>query len=109
MHIMNTNGELSRSSFIPFCSFGGKFIGNLIDDFNIPVCNIFKQKVYMDQLCFESNLQDLKESNSNKLVQQLEKGLSLVLDYNEERQIQNVYQNDIDSFSIFLDTISKVF
>ena len=119
VHILNNKGDFSPSSFIPFCSFGEEFIGEKIEQFDLPVCNIFKPKQYFDQLCYETNLQDLKDSI--KIDKQLEKGFTLVLDYNEERQINlknssktefNIYntiyshENDIESFSLYIETIS---
>ena len=86
VHILNSEGGFSSSSFIPFCSFGEEFLGTKIEDFNIPVCNIFKPTNYMDRLCYETSLQNLKNSSSGKIGKELEKGLTLVLDYNEERQ-----------------------
>ena len=70
----------------------------------------------MDQLCYETSLQDLKDGR--KIGKQLEKGLTLVLDYNEERQSYNIMKqnesqtimtelyHDNNDFSIFLDAIS---
>ena len=119
VHILNNKDKFSASSFIPFCSFGEEFIGEIIDDFDIPVCNIFKPKHYLDQLCYETNLQ--KQKDSLKIDKQLEKGFTLVLDYNEERQISNkitsknesnisksIYskENDRDSFLVYVNTIS---
>ena len=112
---MNENGNLSPSSFIPFCYFGEEFIGARVQEFNTPVCNIFKPRIYLDQLCYKTNLQDLKDSH--KIGKQLEKGLPLVLDYNEERQSYNIMKHnesqmvtalypDNNDASIFLDTIS---
>ena len=112
---MNENGNFSPSSFIPFCYFGEEFIGVSIQEFEIPVCNIFRPKIYLDQLCYETDLQDLKDSQ--KIGKQLEMGLTLILDYNEERQYYNsiqknksqakkeLYQNN-DDVSVYLDTIS---
>ena len=115
VHILNEKGNFSPSSFIPFCYFGDKFIGVSIQEFEIPVCNIFRPRIYLDQLCYETNLQDLKDSE--KIGKQLEMGLTLVLDYNEERQYYNFMEqnesqtmNALDTHengvSIFLDTIS---
>ena len=117
VHILNNEGELSPSSFIPFCSFGKDFIGTKIRDFDVPVCDIFKPKPYFDQLCYETDLQNLKDRP--KIGKQLKMGLTLVLDYNEERQINYIdtlkseshlmdsfYQDDENSFSMFVDTIS---
>ena len=115
VHILNGEKKFSPSSFIPFCYFGEEFIGAKIDEFEIPVCNIFRPRNYLDQLCYETNLYDLKDSQ--KIREQLENGLTLVLDYNEERQNYNMIpkngsqakralyhkNNDV---SIYLDTIS---
>ena len=119
VHILNNNGDFSPSSFIPFCAFGEEFIGTEINEFDAPVCNDFKPKNYLDQLCYELDLQKLKDRNSEKLKQQLELGLTLVLDVNEERQMKqfeisknksyvkkSIYHNDDNSASVYLDTIS---
>ena len=115
VHIMNNEGDLSPSSFIPFCSFGQKFIGAKVKGFEIKVCNIFEPKIFNDQLCYETDLDKLKDSNKKILDEQLEMGLTLVLDYNEERQANyNEFSNETEkslyyhdnSVSIFLDTIS---
>ena len=115
VHIQNEKGNFSPSSFIPFCYFGEESIGARTQEFEIPVCNIFRPRIYLDQLCYETNLQDLKDSQ--KIRKQLEMGLTLVLDYNEERQNYNVIQRNKspannslytgnDDVSIYLDTIS---
>ena len=115
VHILNDEGNFSPSSFIPFCSFGDDFIGAKTKEFPIPVCDIFKPKLYFDQLCYETNLQELKDSS--KIRTQLKLGLALAIDYNEERQHEikisskkdsHVKKNDADgnSFSMFVDTIS---
>ena len=114
---MNDENNFSPSSFIPFCYFGNEFIGTRIDEFEIPVCNIFRPRIYLDQLCYETNLQDLKDSQ--KVRKQLEMGFTLVLDYNEEKQNYNINENnesqsqtmdqlypDNDDVSVYLNTIS---
>ncbi len=117
VHILNNEGLFSPSSLIPFCSFGEEFIGAKNEEFDIPVCDIFKPKPYFDQLCYEMDLQDLKDSQ--KIEDQLIFGLTLVVDYNEERQIKvnsmtpeegkhtrSIYHKKDDSFSVYVDTIS---
>ena len=88
-------------------------------EFDIPVCNIFKPKIIFDQLCYETNLQNLMDSNSLKIGKQLKVGLTLLLDYNEERQSYNSiskneslgleapYNDDDNSFSVYLNTKGK--
>ena len=114
---MNENGNFSPSSFIPFCYFGEEFIGARVNEFKTPVCNIFRPRIYLNQLCYETNLQAIRDSQ--KIEKKLESGLTLVLDYNEERQYYNsvqknksqakeeTYQNN-DDVSIYLDTISSL-
>ena len=72
------------------------------------MCNIFKPKHYFDQLCYEINLQELKDST--KIGNQLKMGLTLALDFNKERQLDNSNSknkdDDVNSFSMFVDTIS---
>ena len=121
VHILNDEGEFSPSSFIPFCSFGEKILGAKFEKFDVPVCNIFKPRIYFDQICYETDIQEFKESNNEKILEnQLEMGLTLVLDYNEERQITyngNISLKDVQkslyhldkSVSIYLDTISMNF
>ena len=118
VHILDNKGDLSTSSFIPFCSFGEDIIGAKLINFDIPVCNIFKPTNYFDQICYEADLQKLKESKNEKLAKQLEMGLTLVLDYNEERQIglnsilraessgMTFSYSGGNSASIYLDSIS---
>ena len=120
VHILDDaySGKFSPSSLIPFCYFGEEFIGAKIEEYDLPVCNIFRPRNYLDQICYETNLQDLKDNQ--KIGEQLEKGLTLVLDYNKERQNYNLiqknqsqdkealYQNN-DDVAIYLDTISLLY
>ena len=121
MHIIDNEGALSPSSFIPFCSFGEDMesLGTRIKDFDIPVCSSFQAKIKDDQLCYELDLHKLK--NNTDIEDQLKSGLFLVLDYNEDRQL--IMKNQISKTSeklkmfssdkenkaqIHLDTISMI-
>ena len=87
VHIIDDKGALSPSSFIPFCSFGDDMesLGTRIKGFDIPVCSSFQAKIKDDQLCYELDLQKLK--NITNIEYQLQSGLFLALDYNEDRQL----------------------
>ena len=86
VHILNSKGDFSPSAFIPFCIFGNNKIGEKINDFEVPVCNIFVAKNWNDQVCYELDLSLLKdEVNINH---QLKDGILLILDFNEERQFK---------------------
>ena len=120
VHIVNKTGGLSPSAFIPFCAFGGdmKVMGTKVEGFNISVCNSFEEKILNDQLCYEVDLEKFKDKQN--INEQLENGLILILDYNEDRQtsidsrgkIKVIGKNIFlpvkeESVQIYLDTISK--
>lgn len=108
---MNKEKWLNPSAFIPFCSFGNdlEIMGAKIDGFDDPVCNSFKTKIVKNHLCYEVDLEKFKSDDN--IVGQLENGLSLILDYNEDKQIidretKNM-QNKAGMVHIHLDTISE--
>ena len=70
VHVLNNEGRLSPSSFIPFCEFGGNMLkmGKKIDHFDVPVCNSFQAKIINDQLCYEV---DLKKFSNKVLIKKL--------------------------------------
>ena len=90
VHILNEKRSLSPTAFIPFCSFGGdmRIMGTTIEQFEVPVCNSFKTKIRNDQLCYQIDLEEFKDTNN--IEKQLKDGLVLVVDYNEERQMLEV-------------------
>ena len=115
VHIFDREGNISPSSFIPFCSFGNdmKIMGKEVNGFNDPVCNSFEAKIRNDQLCYEVDLEKYKDEINIK--EQLESGLVLILDYNLERQsvtynpeILHSVGSDENNGHIYLDTISKL-
>ena len=112
---MDREGNISPSSFIPFCSFGDdmKSMGRKLDGFNDHVCDGFEAKIRNDQLCYEVDLEKYKDEINIK--EQLESGLVLILDYNLERQsvtynpeILHGVGSDENNGHIYLDTISKL-
>ena len=80
-------GNMSPTALIPFCDLGGNLsaTGVKIDQFDVPVCNCFKEKIVEDQLCYEvdPNLYINKENTDNAK----EFDLMIVVDYNEDRQL----------------------
>ena len=115
VHILDKDGNISPSSFIPFCSFGNdmKNMGREVNGFNDPVCDSFEAKIRNDQLCYEVDLEKYKDKK--KIKEQLKSGLVLFLDYNLERQSdfynlnnanKRTFENEND-LQIYLDTISK--
>ena len=86
VHIYDTNlKQLSPSSFIPFCDFGGNkdSMGVKVDQFYSPVCSSFEARVLNDQLCYEVDPNQFtvaRDSISDS------NGLTLFIDTNHERQ-----------------------
>ena len=104
--MVDRNGSLSPSAFIPFCSFGGDFhaMGTKHSKFKLPVCNSFQATIRDEQICYEIDLEQYK--NESDLVKQLQKGLELYLDYNEDRQL-TVERNEENTAHVYMDTISR--
>ena len=88
VHILNKKKRFSPSALIPFCSFGGdmELVGQTIDEFDVPVCDSFEPIIRNDQLCYKLNLDKLKDERN--IQKHLELGLTILLDYNEERQME---------------------
>ena len=124
VHILDQEtGYLSPSAFIPFCDFAGEMtgLGRKIPEFALPVCSSFTRTFIEDQLCYE--LEVNKFFNHPRTEQKLRKGLTLILDYNEdrnlvrirgkERAIQKNLVDNIVSFEesqealIYINTISQ--
>ena len=105
--MIDKNGSLSPSAFIPFCSFGGDFdaMGAYHSNFKVPVCNSFQPTVKDEQICYELDLEKYK--NELFLVKQLQEGLVLYLDFNEDKQL-TVETNKENSASVNVDTISMM-
>ena len=94
-------------------------LGQKIYAFEVPVCNKFLATVLNGQVCYEMDLNLLKDESD--IEDQLKDGITLILDYNEERQfekdfnkeetemkIRNYFYDAKDnSVQVHLDSISK--
>ena len=98
VHILDEDGIESPSALIPFCGFGDKMLGIQNSQFNVPVCNIFKEVIFNSQLCYEFDPKDRNFSD-------LKSGLFFTIDENEDRQV-TFEENDVLEESDFLDSIN---
>ena len=57
-----------------------------VDQFEVPVCNSFKAKFVVDQLCYEVDPNVYINNASKDAAKQLD--LFLIIDYNEDRQFE---------------------
>ena len=105
VHIIDDRGKLSPSAFIPFCSFGDDFetMSMTIENFSLPVCNSFRAVTHKDQVCYQVDLEKYKKEDN--LKEQLNNGLVLILDYNEDRNMLSS-PSSADQGYISIDTIS---
>ena len=96
-HILNDDQTLSPSSFIPFCSFAGNMsiTGNYSDKLNITVCNIFKETMFDNQLCYQADLDKFSDKVDKKKM--VTEGFAFLLDYNEDRMVGKGNERDVDS------------
>ena len=78
-------------------------MGQKINQFELPVCKSFKPKILNDQVCYEV---DINRFKNNVSVEEFKKGLTFLVDTNEERQYPTAKSNK-SGFMIYLDTLGK--
>ena len=107
VHVFDQNGDLSPSAFIPMCQFGGVFDKNAETSFDVgfPVCSSFKPVLHFDQVCYEVDLNN-KFKNNQDLMRYLRIGVTLILDYNEDRQIKMNGENREKIAKVHFNTLS---
>ena len=93
VHIKDVKGRMSPSSLIPFCGIGRDMsaMGVKIDKFDIPVCNSFTEGVLNNQLCYKVDPNNFMQRKN--IVEGFKAGITLVLDYNEDREVSYGTQN----------------
>ena len=88
-------GRISPSAFIPFCDFGGgeniSTMGDIMGNYDLPVCKAFKPAIIGDQLCYELDLEKYKDKKN--IENDLKSGLVFFMDYNEDRQL--LFKTDV--------------
>ena len=79
-------------------------MGIKIDQFDVPVCNSFRPKIIMDQLCYTVDPNKYKDS----IYFKDELSLSLFINYNEDREM-TLEKNDTKAEDnvIRIDTIGN--
>ena len=118
--------ETSTSALIPFCSFGDDAdrVGKRLNNFRVPVCNLFREKIVSGQVCYEANINQFKHQLN--WVEAVNKGFGFIVDTNDEYDVRAVslksqetnketkktfdiykYSKTDKTFHIFLKTISK--
>ena len=123
-HISDRN---TISAFIPFCSFGfnADLIAENLSNFQVPICSLFRKKIFSGQVCYEADLNQFKNRIDWKRA--LKEGFSFIIDTNDEYNVKNLFQRksprrlennlefnsfkkteDDNKFAVMLKTISEL-
>ena len=107
-HPVHLTSRGALSAFIPFCAYNTDLLafGQYIDGLQFPVCNKFAPTVHRGQLCYTIDVNS--ELPNSKIEKGKIDGLTLVLDYNEERSVSPIEQrqkNKTDKRYLQLKTI----
>ena len=114
VHILDQEtGSLSPSAFIPFCDLGGDaaLLGRRVEGFDLPVCDKFEVTSLEGQRCYrlDTTKHIPRLSSTRQWRELLSKGLTLLLDYNEDRDIH--FQSNLkppEGEGGFLDSIAEL-
>ena len=100
-----------------------KLTGRRSERFKVPVCSLFTEKIVAGQVCYEADLNQFRAKLDWEDA--LQKGLSFIVDTNDEYDVQKLLERDIsssedmryftsflytdegESFTVMLKTISK--
>ena len=83
----------SPTALVPFCQFGPDMArtGRTSSHFDIPVCNIFREKIVSDQLCYQVDINKFQHNKSeHNRRRDFRDGLLLIIDVNEEYQTEDL-------------------
>ena len=68
--------------------------------FSVPVCNMFKETMLDGQLCYQADVNKLREKVDKKKM--VTEGLVFLLDYNENRMVEVEHEEDMKDDSFLL-------
>ena len=64
----------------------------------VPVCDLFSEKIVEGQVCYEANINQLREKKNippSEWRLAVEKGLILIIDTNDEYDVKNLLQKEV--------------
>ena len=113
VHIIDEEGNLSPSSFIPFCSFGDNQFFNNQSDYNhelgMPACDKFSPTMLDGRLCYRLNMTAFGEDILTQSGRGA--GINFLMDYNTERMDQDIEQEqhiENREAMIYIETIGDI-
>ena len=126
--MIDKDGKLLPSALIPFCDFGGRtslVASDELDQFEVPICTCFKEKIFNDRHCYSVDLNEFYHKDN--IENELKLGFAFTMDYNEDHQVitneddqktiedgfglvRSTIEADQDEHAfIYLNTIGKLF
>ena len=111
MHMLDEEGNLTLSSFIPFCSFGDNMFFNQSDynhELGMPVCNKFSPTMLDGRLCYRVTMDKFGEDILTQSGRGA--GINFIMDYNTERMGRDIEQQkhiENREAMIYIETIGK--
>ena len=96
---MDESRQINPTALIPFCEFSGNMsiMGVKVDKIEVPVCNSFRPKIILDQLCYTVDPNEYKKYLDPKD----ELGLTLYINYNENRQYYEDLNDSVNNISLY--------
>ena len=105
-HIIDQHRAINPSSFIPFCYFGERALGEKIANFSEPVCILSVPKNIGGQLCYSIDINSALRENT--VDQGESSALILYLDYNEESSTwMDIDQQENAGLGVKMDMITE--
>ena len=65
-------------------------LGEKLSNFQVPVCSLFRKKIFSGQVCYEADLNQFKNKINWKKA--LENGFSFIIDTSDEYDVKNLFE-----------------
>ena len=112
--MVDDDGKLNPSSFIPFCGFGNKKFFNNETDYNeqlgLPVCDKFIPTVLDGRLCYKLDMDRLGEELAMQSGTKIHE-INFLMDYNEDRMARDISMDDKEEdieAMIYIETLGNM-
>ena len=98
-------------------------IGEKLSNFQVPVCSLFRKKIFSGQVCYEADINQYKNKIDWKRAI-ISRGFTFIIDTNDEYDVRNLFQRSLENnvefdsfketeddhkFAVILKTISEIY
>ena len=70
-------------------------MGEELSSFQVPVCNLFREKIVNGQVCYEADVNQYKKDIVS-WGEALQKGFTFIIDTNDEYDVKNLMEKNSD-------------